>query len=406
MSSILTSSRIMGNVLSTVTATIDPSFRNSDTHGVPTKPTKIFEVNGKSFVVNSLDPLLDQAFITLYKSYLCTETIDLSDFKAESIKFFTNNPDRTIYEHHDAYFENFTALYYHFLDVRNYDQAEDVWSFALSLALSWEESNPGKLLHKGTPYYFWGMVATLRGDIDKGYTLMHRAVQEDQETTGKDAPRTAGIAFVGIDYENVEQAFYQWVHDQFDYLAKRQQEYSASYSRPFTMNDFRAKFLMSPPNLDTLFLFAHTVARLMKVSSVSSHILQSQFAAQLEANILFDLLLVIDAVIKAKNNKRYFKDHANYLSLKAGAELSITHLIYINGKFDGKAFDSTLANILDGKFTLSNGTGLSKIQSDIAVAYGLRNHGAHRVLAIPTICDRFRDVEQAIFNVLFAAVDF
>ena len=31
----------------------------------------------------------------------------------------------------------------------------------------------------GTPFYFWGMTAILRGEIDRDYLFMHRSVKEN-----------------------------------------------------------------------------------------------------------------------------------------------------------------------------------------------------------------------------------
>lgn len=393
----------------TTTITIDPTgISGTSGRGAATTTKTKLIISGRVFEINCLDPLLDREFTHLYGSYLGQETMNWSDFEHAVLKFFSDNSGRSLYERHEAYFTNFTKIWNRFLNIGNYDEAERLWDLALSPALSWENSNPGKPIHKGTPYYFWGMTAILRGDIDKGYALMHRAVQEDIMTTGLSAPRTPAFAFIGIDYANLNQAFYPWIHDQELYLTKRQENYSTLYKRLFTLNDFRQKFLASPPDIDTLSLFAYTIARLMKLSSVPRHILQSEFAAQLEANLLFGIVLITDAVIKHKNPEKWkFIDHAKYLSLKAGKGLTIQQLKYINSAYQQQNnFDNTLASILDGSFKLSDGVGLSGIQSDVAVAYGLRNLSAHTVSAISTIHDRFEDVEQAVFNVLFAAVDY
>ena len=48
---------------------------------------------------------------------------------------------------------------------------------------------------------------------------------------------------------------------------------------------------------------------------------------------------------------------------------------------------------------------LDRLQCDVALAYGLRNHGAHNTGTAPTIWNRFPDVQQAVFRVLCATVD-
>ncbi len=362
-----------------------------------------FVIGGRVLEINTIQSHLDKAFISLHASYFGHEALNLADFETAATQFFNENPNNVTLQ--DAYFNNFTLIWNTFLNSGSYDEAERIWSIALSPALMWEKSNPGKFIHKGTPYYFWGTTALLRGDVDKGYVLMHRAVKEDIRTHKKQIPDTPGYALVSLNYEKVDQAFLQWVHLQAQYLGEKQKIYSTAFNRTFTLVDFRHKFLEAPPSTDVTFLFAYTVARLMKFISLPLHALQSEFVAQIEANLLFDIALVIDAAIKAKNNKKSFIDHAEYISMKAGQALTNEQLREINTAFNND-FDNTLAKLIDGTFTLQKGGTLSKFQSAIAMAYGLRNLFAHNVVAVPSISEHFQEVEQALLNVLFAAVDY
>ena len=40
-------------------------------------------------------------------------------------------------------------------------RAEDFWRRAVQPALDWEMNHPGRFIHKGTPFYFWGMAVML-----------------------------------------------------------------------------------------------------------------------------------------------------------------------------------------------------------------------------------------------------
>lgn len=363
-----------------------------------------FIIDGRVIEIPSLGSPIDQAFISLHASFIGHEALSWVDFEAASAQFFTANSGDTSL--HDAYFNNFTLIWNNFLAAGNYDEAERLWDLALSLALSWEASNPGRFIHKGSAYYFWGMTAILRRDLDKGYVLMHRGVEEDIRTTSGQFTDRPGYAFVSLNYTKVDQAFRQWVLEQAQYLNERLTKYAAVYGRTFTLDDFKSKFLASPPSTDVMFLFSYTVARLMNLSSFPQHTLKTEFVAQIESNLLFDIALVIDAAIKTKNVlKRQFIDHAEYITIKFGQPLTKQQLKEINAKSKNN-FDKTLADMLMSKFTLDDGTALSKFQSDVAVAYSLRNLGAHDVSAIPTISAHFQEVEQAVLNVLFVAVDY
>ncbi len=363
-----------------------------------------FVVGGKEININSLDATMDEAFISLYSAYYGHQTCNLSKFDTASRQFFTQYHDANA-SLHDAYFENFTMLWNTFLTAGNYDEAERIWNLALSSSLAWEKENPNKFIHKGTAYYFWGMTALIRGDLDKGYILMHRGVEEDIRTTGKNIPDTAGYALVSLNYENINQAFYKWVVDQVRFLNEKQNCYSSLYGRTFILDDFKKKFLSSPPNTAVSFLFAYVVARLMRMSSLPVHTLQSAFSAQVEANLLFDLLLVIDATIRFKNKKGdKFISHAAYLTNRIGKPLTIKQLKNINSAFQ-KDINGTLTDMIACSYVLDGHT-ITKLHADIAIAYGLRNYGAHDISSVPIVSDKYVEIEQSLFNVLFLAVDY
>jgi hypothetical protein len=61
---------------------------------------------------------------------------------------------------------------------------------------------------------------------------------------------------------------------------------------------------------------------------------------------------------------------------------------------------------LGGNLRLQDGTLLDRIQSDVALCYGLRNNGAHNTRTAPTIWKRYPEVQQGVFRTLFATVDY
>ena len=291
---------------------------------------------------------------------------------------------------------------------KDYIRAELVWERALEPAIAWEQANPGKFLHKGTAFYFWAVTALLRGDLDRGYLLMHQGLEEDKRNWGLNVtPTKPGFALVSIDAANPNQWFRPWVLDQAAFLGELLTEYSTSYSRALDFGEFRKRFLSSSTNLDTLFLFAHSVARIIQLKKVPQYSLQNPFAGQLEANILFDLVLVIDAAIKEKNAAgKSFSEHAAFLLNAAGSILTVGHLTNHIQSALTTNFDSTLKGILDGTFRLPGGIPLNRLEHDVALTYGVRNRGAHDVSSSAFIWQRFSEIQQALFNVLFSVVDY
>lgn len=362
---------------------------------------RTFVLGGRKIALQALSPDLDAAFERLHAAHYGNTPVAWDEFGAAASAYFDAHVgDGTA---HDHYFNNFTIVWREFLGNGRYDLAEHIWSRALQPALDWE-TRTGNRLHKGTPYYFWAMTVIRRGDVDRGYLLAHKALQEDVDSSGRDTPDTPGYALVSLNYERVDQAFREWVVKQARYLDTLLLDYNETHVRNLTIQSVRARFLTQPPSTDTLFLFTYTLARLMNISDMPSHAKTNAFAGQLEINILFDLTLVIDATIKDKNRTRWkFIHHAERLLAAAGAQLTNQDLRDVNTAFEND-FDGTLTAALDG--TLSPPAGaLSRLQCDVAMAYGIRNFGAHNTGTAPAVYNRFDEVQRTLFRVLFAAVE-
>ena len=158
------------------------------------------------------------------------------------------------------------------------------------------------------------------------------------------------------------------------------------------MDQVKQRFLTDPT--EALFLFTYTLARLINIGDEPIHVRTNPFAGQLELNLFFDITLVIDAVIKAKNTTKWqFIDHAEYLLTTANT-LNNQQLRDINGLFKNN-FDDTLRAALDGTLTLPMAN-LDRLQCDIALAYGLRNYGAHNTGTAATVFNRFPEVERTL----------
>lgn len=362
-----------------------------------------FIIGGKTYQIEDLGDSLNEAFLELHAAFFGNDYCSLPEFENSVIDFFSDHEAETAL--HDNYFNNFTIIWRQFLSEGRYDEAESVWEMALKPALVWEHQNQGKHIHKGTPLYFWAMTSILKGDLDKGYTLMHQALKEDIRTTGNQFPDTPGFAFATLNHSKVEQAFRGWVLMQAKYLTYLIDNYCADHAGHLTLDQFQACFLSNPPDPDTVFLFAYTLARFLQLDKAPSYALLSNFAGQLEMNLLFDVSLVIDSTIKAKNqNKWKFIDHMALLSRRGNYDLNKRKLQKINRAFNND-FDITLSSILDGTFIFDDGNGLTKAGRDLAITYGLRNHGAHSVSSVSTIWQQFQKIKQGLFNTLFFAVE-
>jgi len=362
-----------------------------------------FIIGGKTYQIEDLGDLLNEAFLELHAAFFGNDYCSLPEFENSALEFFSQHEADA--DSHDKYFNNFTIIWQRFLREGRHDEAESIWEMALSPPLKWEHHNQGKYIHKGTPLYFWAMTSILKGDLDKGYTLMHQALKEDIRTSGEQFPKKPGFFFVTLNYLEVRQAFRGFVLMQAEYLSKLIENYCTHHARQLTLEQFQGRFLSNPPNPDTVFLFAYTLARFLQLEKTPQYALLSDFAGQLEMNLLFDVSLVIDSTIKSKNQNRWkFIDHMALLARRGNLDLNKRKLQSINRAF-ADDFDATLQALLDGTFTFNDGSGLSAIGQDVAITYGLRNHGAHSVSSVSTIWRQFQGIKQGLFNTLFLAAE-
>lgn len=261
--------------------------------------------------------LQDVDFTILDQSPFVDEAFDHA-----SLEFFERANDDTSL--HDIYFSHLAAFINNVILPRElWHRGEELWRRIVQPAFDWEVSHPGRYIHKGTPFYFWSMTSIIRGELDMGYPLMHQALQEDIRTHHNSRPQTPAFAFAALDYANVDQAFKAWTETQAVFLERFLELYRSAYAKSLTLDEFRERFLATPPALDIVFLFAYALGRFLLFERVPPYARQNDFTSQLETNLLFDLLLVIDATIQAKNpGDNRFSLQVVYLSSQTGLGLT------------------------------------------------------------------------------------
>jgi len=249
------------------------------------------------------------------------------------------------------------------------------------------------------------MAAICRGELDIGYPLMHQALQEDIRTSGVQKPKTPAYSFATFDFINPDQAFKDWLDFQAKFLNKCLENYRSSYGKQLQIVEFRERFILHPPNRDTVFLFSYALGRLA-VFRIPEFALRNIFAAQLETNLLFNLLLVIDNAIEFHNHgQQYFSMHAIYLSNRAGLSIDQQKLQdQFNNSFRNNP-DKTMSDILDGIYQFQDGSVPVGLEKDILVSYGMRNYAAHNVPALQIVWERYAEIRQSLFNVLFLCIE-
>lgn len=366
----------------------------------------IFEIGEQRFVIEDLGEPMNSQFLSLHEGYFSSRVLDHTKFREQTFHFFDeSNGD---YDEHDRYFNNFTTIWHPFLKRGQFADAVQLWKLALSIAHEWEDIHQDKRIHKGTPYYFWAVTCILSEDLEKGFLLMHQAVEEDRETGETDRCNTPACSFVSLDHENKRQFFLPKVKEIAEFVDEKLTDYRSSRSGTLTLSDLKSNFLELTAVQEVVFYFVFELFRLKKVGrKIDQSLTHNTFGSLLQASVIFDLCRIIDNAIKHKNpNQWNFREHLTFLSSRSSLQINNTTIghEHLNGKFT-KNFSNTLQELLDSRYRFRYIPTPQRIDEDFAITYGFRNFGAHRIENQPVIYQNFEEILQRVLNALFFCVE-
>jgi hypothetical protein len=330
-----------------------------------------------------------------------------NDFRVYGDTYFNANqsPGR-----HDEFFGRFTPIWLDLVRKHRYFEAAKLWQLAIGLAIDWEVRNKPNQIHKGTPYYFLGVTAILNNELENGFLSMHQALIEDKRLSGRRIPEAPAFWFVILDFSRQDQFFKPKVEQMATYLSERLNEYSTKRAGSLTLIQFRKRFLRRRKLNEEVFLFVYSLFKLRKLILETDKIYKRNvLSSLLHAKLLFDLSMITEKAIEYKNprkgkgRKLVFADELLFLSAAPARLLSFNtgnRIGKLNSDFE-KDFAGTLYDILNKKYPL----GLSDIENDFAIAYGVRNFGAHKIENKPVLYSRTPALAQSILNTLFFAIE-
>jgi len=140
-------------------------------------------------------------------------------------------------------------------------------------------------------YYFWGVTCILNGNLEKGFLLMHQALEEDKKTHQTKTPKTPAYSFVTLDYENQNQFFIPKVREIAEFLKENLDSYRSSRGGTLTLSGFKSKFLEESTLQEVVFYFIFELFRLKKLlEEINQRLTQNVFSSLLQANTIFYLL--------------------------------------------------------------------------------------------------------------------
>ncbi|MBU1495141.1 MAG: hypothetical protein KJ956_14385 [Actinobacteria bacterium] len=360
-------------------------------------------IGGNRINLPDLDPSLNKAILDLHAAFLGGHAYDLSGLSAAAKTYFDQTTDA---QRHNDYFNSFSILWQNLFASGRYEDAEAIWKISLAPAIEWEAAHSGRFIHKGTPFYFWGMTAIIKGNLNKGYAFMHQALEEDLRGFPNTYTDLPSFAFASINYAKVDQAFRPWLLRQADFLNKALAQYRQTRGRALHLEQLQQRFLSAPTAVHAVFVFSHAISHFIAVDNIPEYARRSQFAGQMISNLLFDMLLVIDAAITPHNTagSTSFLKHAAFLAQRAVLSITEADLRTLNAGMNATP-DQTLADVLTGAFKFPNGHVPTGSAVDLSVCYALRNYGAHRLTPMQLVWDKYADIRQCCLNALFLAVE-
>jgi len=357
------------------------------------------------------DEVLNRYFEALYKEFNEKKVINIAALEPVARDFFDKHAgDISPGAPHDHFFSLFGRIWIDVMSKGLYDCAEWIWQESIEIAKRWEKDNKPQLIHKGTPLYFWGGTAIHRGDLRRGFLLLHAALDEDRRKHHKkdEDPYTPALKFVTLDTRSEEQFLYDLVKPAAKEVAGLLESYRKSSGSILQFEDLQRRYMQSFEVRDIVFILALAVFEKMSLQRVFEQIDSGRgFGSQLCASCLFDLCLVVEESIRLKNTdtgKGTFVHQATYLAKKCGWSLSGDPLNGINSRREDD-LDKCILDLLNGTMRVASRSSVSSLERDLWITYVLRNSTAHTLASKKIISDHFEELYRSIMNTLFKVID-
>lgn len=371
----------------------------------------VFKIGEQMFQIEDLGESMNSLFLKLHESHLSGRGFDRTKFRNEALNFFNHTNGN--YDVHDGFFNNFTIIWQFFLNHGHFKNAGHIWDLALNIAYEWEYKNQNKRIHKGTPYYFWGVTCILNGDLEKGFLLMHQALEEDKKTHQTKTPKTPAYSFVTLDYENQDQFFRLKVEDIAKFVDEQMNIYRSSRGGTLTLPDFKSKFLEEDALQEVVFYFIFELFRLKKLlAGIDQRLTQNVFSSLLQANTILNFCIIVENIIKEQ--KKYPNKKLNALTFKPLLEFLSKHSSLNLNKNDNlndlneafvNDFSRTVQKLIKSQHKFQDGTTPLSIEEDLVITYGFRNFGAHKIEDQPVVYQNFDEISRRILNSIFFSVE-
>ena len=366
-----------------------------------------FQIDGNTLTLNRLNEQIDEQFEIMYRYYFSNQKFDIDLIKKFTMKFFDESSEVKL---HDRFFNNFTILWQILIQNGSFFSAEQIWQLAVQIATEWETLNQSKYrIHKGPAYYFWAVTCILKEDLEKGFLLMHQALEEDKKNRPNELTHAPAHAFVRLDYGQQEQYFRNKILEVTGFLEQQLKLYQSSRNGALSLDQLKSEFLDNKDLIDEAFLFVYHLFHIKKLLSESKQgLTQNTYGSILMMQIIFTFILVIDNAIKKKyENKDPYKQNlahlVEFLSKESNLMIDISKLREIGNRASND-LQSVSIDLLSSK-PIFKSSKLEEIETDIGIVCALRNPATHKICDKPFVHQNFKNIVDRLFNVFFLVIE-
>jgi hypothetical protein len=184
------------------------------------------------------------------------------------------------------------------------------------------------------------------------------------------------------------------------------QQYHKDRGGKLTLANLKTRLLQNSQSEEQAFLFVFELFQAKKLLAENNmRLTYNDFGSLLLAETMFNICLILDNLLKEKNPAQWrYSDHLTLISHKMSLNLDQTNIRQINNSFKTD-FAKTLGDILRSQYTFGSGMILKPIEEDLAVTYGFRNFGAHKIEKQPVIYQNLQTIVQRCLNAIFFAIE-
>lgn len=325
----------------------------------------------------------------------------------DTIKELISNNEFTIAAYLASHlFEQFTILWKYYLQHERHIMGTKLWQHVCRITWNWENTN-NVLVHKGTPYFFLGGNQLMQGNLDNAFLFIHNAMEEDirysiqigNSSFYKTMPAYLFSSLID-DSKNYLYPYVQNAKNKMDIFIKN---HNTLLTKSFSYVDFETKFSKNQDLEEPKFFFVYNLFTILNHDVIdTAELRKNEFSKLRNVDVIFNLCLIIDEVMKKKTNKVFISDSVKQISANNLNEQNAGDIYdSLNFKND---FENAVKTCLNMNYS-HNSRNVSKEVLILILVWGLRNFGGHRIEAKQLFVDEYQNLLEKLMSALFIILE-